>query len=342
MAKKKQEPTNIIEGDFSIKLNFKGELTLDVIQDALRGAQILVERSQIILNKVFQERVDLGKITVQRIEAGSFASDLKTAAKLAGHAIKLLTGQEVSLGKTITICTTALLLAGAGMYTFREITGLSTGAIDVGDQNQGIVGSGNTNNTINNITGNTIHLHTSQEAMATALKERFPADPEICDAIATSIITNGSEKTLQELQKSAVLLKYPGGNEVDSIELGERGGTDDIPVQAVIEESVLKDIPSKYEEPEKPEEKRLIQDVSIEIMRMNLDTAPEGKWGAIVEDIETGLPDKTLVLIVDKESDVQKIRDKMSTAFRVDMWAVYKRDAKGNPNYIRYILKDVK
>ncbi len=67
-----------ILGDFSLKLNFDGALTLEIIQDALRGTQLLVNHTEGVLRTVLDTKVTLSKVQVRKIEAGSFMGDLLT------------------------------------------------------------------------------------------------------------------------------------------------------------------------------------------------------------------------------------------------------------------------
>ena len=99
-----------IQGDFSLKLNFDGALTLEIIQDALLGSQILVKHTEGVLRSVLDTKVTLSKVQVRKIEAGSFMGDLSAFLDSSGKLMEK--AKDIPMGKLITVCVTALLLGG--------------------------------------------------------------------------------------------------------------------------------------------------------------------------------------------------------------------------------------
>ena len=329
----KQAP---ILGDFSLKLNFDGALTLEIIQDALRGSQLLVKHTEGILRSVLDTKVTLSKVQVRKIEAGSFMGDLSATIDSCGKLVEK--AKDISMGKLITLCTTALLFGGIASYT---VLHMQNGGTTVGDNNAGIVGDNNQGNTI---THNVVQGPTSEE-LAIALKNQFPDMDELCDKVAEAVIKKQQQSGANEdLKRASVYLSHPGNQSVSSIELANRPmeGSEETAVKAVVDSDLIQWVPEKYTEVEPKEEKQYIKEIHIQIRRMDIDTSPEGKWRALVEDIETDLPNKSLPLIVDNTAkSAALLRNMSKLSIKVNMWAVYKRDKKGNPQYQRYILDEV-
>ena len=328
-------------GDFSVKLNFNGPLTLDVIQDALRGTQLLVGHTEGVLKALLGERVKLGKVQVRRIEEGSFIGDLRAFVDSCGTILEK--SEDVPMGKLITVCVTGLLLGGMACYTALHMPGNAPAApgprtVNVQGANNGIAGDV--------AAGATVNINVTQDAAALAarLKEQFPGMDELCDKVAEAVIRKSRQQGAAEAMKRAsVCLCHPGKQEVSSIELSADGDDSTKPAaRAVIGQELTAAVPREYQKEEQVEQKHLVRDIHIQIRRMNVDTSPEGTWGAIVEDIETGLPDRTLQLIVDSHEKAEQVRQHVSKPFKVDMWAVFQRDRNGNPKYLRYILKEIK
>lgn len=327
-----------METDLSLKLNFEGELTLDVLQDVLRATQQLADRSRLILNKAYDLNIESGKVSITKIEAGSFLGNICAFGKKnLPELVKVMADKKVPMNKAILIAVTVVTLAGIGGYSAVKVTELATGAINVEDSTGCIVGDNNQGNTINYNINNTPDMSKILEE----LEKRFPDDKEICRHIVQNSEIGVKDKGKQEAMQAIVRLKSPGSYKVSSIVLTS---TDDegIPFQTVINESEMEDVPVNYEREEPKTERRLVKGVYIDIIRMNMEKSAEGTWGAKVEDIETTLPDKTLPLIVDNETLAKEVRQKMAKPFAVDMWVEFQRDKKGNPKFLRYILKEVK
>ncbi len=325
-----------ILGDFSLKLNFDGALTLEIIQDALRGTQLLVNHTEGVLRTVLDTKVTLSKVQVRKIEAGSFMGDLTAALDSYGKLMEK--AKDIPMGKLITVCATALLLGGIASYT---VLNMQDGGTTVGDNNAGIVGDNNQGNTI---THNVVQGPTSAE-LAAALKEQFPDMEELCNKVAEAVIKKQQQSGASEdLKKASVYLSHPGNQSVSSIELANRPmeGSEEVEVKAIIDSELTSQVPNEYIKAEPKEERVHVKDIHIQIRRMNVDSCPEGVWYAMVEDIETFLPNKSLMLIVDSVEKAAAIKRQMSKeAIKVNIWAVFKRDAKGNPQYLRYILDSV-
>lgn len=332
-----EEVMTPIQGDFSLKLNFDGALTLEIIQDALRGSQLLLKHTEGVLRSVLDiKEVTLSGVQVRKIEAGSFMGDLSAFLDSGGKMMEK--AKDVPMGKFITVCATALLLAGIGCYAVLNMQG---GDTTVGDHNTGIVGDNNQGNTI---THNVVQGPTSAE-LAAALKAQFPDMDELCDQVAEAVVKKQQQSGASgDLKRASVYLSHPGNQSVSSIELANRPleGSEEVTVKAVVDSDLIQWVPEKYTEVEPKEEKQYIKGIHIQIRRMDIDTSPEGKWRALVEDIETALPNKSLPLIVDNTAkSAALLRNMSKLSIKVNMWAVYKRDKKGNPQYQRYILDEV-
>lgn len=327
-----------MNSDISLKLNFEGELTIDVLQDVLRATQQLADRSRLILNKAYDLNIESGKISITKIEAGSFIGDICAyGKKRIPEFLQLMADKNVPMNKALLIAFTLVTLAGITSYTALTITELATGATTVKDSNGCIVGDNNQGNTINY----NINSNVDMDKILEELERRFPDDRELCRHIAKHAEAGIADKGKKEAMQAIVRLKSPGGNKVSSIVLGSLDDENST-FQTVIEEDELKNVPDSYKQDEPRVEKVFMQNIHIDIIRMNMENSAEGTWGAKVEDIETNLPNRTLPLIIDKETLAKEVRQKMSKPFAVDMWAEFKRDSKGNPKYLRYILKEVK
>lgn len=327
-----------IHGDFSLKLNFDGALTLEIIQDALKGSQLLVTHTQSVLREILGEEVKLSKVQVRKIEAGSFMGELSAVLDSCGTLLEK--AKDIPMSRLITVCTTALLLGGIWSYT--ELNKPESGNTTVGNENAGIVGDNNQGNTI---THNVIQGANSAE-LASALKSYFPDADELCDKVAEAVVKKQQRVGVREdLKKASVYLSHPGHQSVSSIELTNRPkeGTTEELAKAVIASEVISHVPQQYVKEEPKEERLHVKGAHIQIRRMNVDSCPEGVWHAKVEDLATALPNnRSLVLIVDNVEKAAAIKRQMSKeSIEVNMWAVFKRDAKGNPQYLRYILDEV-
>lgn len=325
-----------IQGDFSLKLNFDGALTLEIIQDALHGTQLLVKHTEGVLSSILNTKVTLSKIQVRKIEAGSFMGELSAALDSCGRLMEK--AKDIPMGKLITICTTALLLGGIASYTALN---MQYGASTVGDNNAGIVGDNNRGNTINH---NVVQGLTSRD-LETALKAQFPDMEDLCNKVAEAVIRKQQQSAAgEDLKKASVYLSHPGNHSVSSIELANRPmeGSKEVAVKAIIDSELTSQVPREYIKEEPKEERIYVKDIHIQIRRMNVDSCPEGVWYAMVEDIETFLPNKSLMLIVDSVEKAAAIKRQMSKeSIKVNMWAAFKRDKKGNPHYLRYVLDEV-
>lgn len=324
-------------GDFSVKLNFKGDLTVETIIDALHGMRILVGKSKSVINDALQIDLDFEGLAIETIEAGSFKSVAKVILDGSKKLAEVFNNPNMALGKTITICTAGLLICGAGAWTFYKMTQSATGSVEVGDNNSGFVGNNNTGNVINIFQDGSL----SGERLASIMKQKYPEDEVLCDKLAESIVNKMSPTFRNSLMKATVKLRAPGGKSVDSIIVAPDAEGTQMDVTSIIDADALKDVPNKYEAPKKMEEKRLVSDVLIDIQRINKEAPADKAWGAKVVDEEIGLPNRTLPFIVDNEDDRQRILNSpLSKPFRIDMYAVFVRDKNGNPDYKRYVLKD--
>lgn len=329
---------HLMENDISLKLNFEGELTLDVLQDVLRATQQLADRSRLILNKAYDLNIEPSKVSITKIEAGSFIGDICAYGKKhLPNIIQIMADKDVSMGKAMLISFTMLSLVGIGCYTFLQVTAAATGATTVSDSNGCIVGNNNQGNTINY----NINNGPDMETIIAELERRFPQDKELCRHIAQHADVGITDKGKKEAMQAIVRLKSPGGNKVTSIVLTSQDGENNA-LQTIIKDEEMVDVPANYEQEAPRTERAFIKDIHIDIIKMNMENSAEGSWGAKVEDIETGLPNRTLPLIIDNEILAKEVRQKMAKPFAVDMWAEFQRDKKGNPKYLRYILKEVK
>lgn len=331
-----------MSGDFSVKLNFSGPLTLEVIQDALLGTQLLMGHTEGVLKQVLGTKVKLGTVQVRKIEQGSFIGDLKALVDSCGTILEK--SEDMPMGKLITVCVTGLLISGMVCYTVQHMPADAPAApaapvnrtVHVQGDNNGIAGDVAAGATVN------INIAQDTAALAAMLKEQYPDADELCDKVAEAVIRKlGKPAAAEAIKKAAVHLCHPGKNKVDSIELSTCGSTGET-ARAVIGRELTAAVPPEYKKEEPEEQKRLLSGIYIQIRRMNVDSCPEGTWGAAVDDIETGLPDRTLPLIVDSQQKAWQVHQHVSKPFKVDMWAVFRRDSKGNPVYLRYILKEIK
>lgn len=324
-----------MSGDFSVKLNFSGPLTLEVIQDALLGTQLLMGHTEGVLKQVLGTKVKLGTVQVRKIEQGSFIGDLTANIDNCGKILE--TVKDMPAGTTLLLCLTAIALYGMKLYAQRGGKAAQDqeqpGTVHVQGCIAGDVAAGATVN---------INIAQDTAALAAMLKEQYPDADELCDKVAEAVIRKlGKPAAAEAIKKAAVHLCHPGKNKVDSIELSTCGSTGET-ARAVIGRELTAAVPPEYKKEEPEEQKRLLSGIYIQIRRMNVDSCPEGTWGAAVDDIETGLPDRTLPLIVDSPQKAGQVHQHVSKPFKVDMWAVFRRDSKGNPVYLRYILKEIK
>lgn len=317
--------------NLALKLDFNGELTLDVIVDALRGAQIISDRSRIILNRIYKTDLQPYKVTVSNISAGSFLGDFLTISKEAlPKLVKTLCGKDVPVTKVCIICFFGMIMCGTICYTINSVMGNAAGAISDITNNSGVVGN-------NNVTNYNIYTEKDsiKKELLAALISNFPDDAEICKELCEPIVDDVTMRSYKEICQAIIKLKHAGGREVGDIELSGYDDAGNKFPQTKISEAVTQGMPKKFVENERePElEKEFVTETYIEVVSVSFQDSELGIWSAKVVDDSKDFSGKVLPLRVQSAELAKELRNALSGNLCVSLWVEFTRDRKGNIVY---------
>lgn len=325
--------------NLALKLDFSGELTLDVIVDALRGAQIISDRSRIILNRIYKTDLQPYKVTVSNISAGSFLGDFLTISKEAlPKLVKTLCGKDVPVTKVCVICFFGMIMCGTICYTINNVIDNASGAISNISNNSGVVGNNNTTN---------YNIYTEKDSLKEKLLEAlvtsFPDDEEICKELCEPIIDDVLTRSYKDICQAIIKLKHAGGREVGDIELSGYDGDGKKFPKTKISESVTQGMPKKFVElePEPEIEKDFIDGTYIEIVSVSFQDSELGVWSAKVIDDSKDFSGKVMPLRVQSAEAAKALRNSLSGNLYVSLWVESTRDKKGNTVYKGLILEKI-
>lgn len=312
-------------GFFSLKIDFDGIMTPQVLQSAASGIGGMLDTTSRLFSAVVGEDINLQHISIGHVQAGSCGfEDIKAYFKDIGECLKTI--KDMDHRTLFIVCTAALSWIAINKYGEYKIAELAA----------------ESGKTISTQTGVFIENSTIR------LKDNLlNLCPNLSDDLLEKIIEElaklqeKSPRAMRRYAKGLVEATHPGGETATGITMGVSDNKDtEKTLHRILDEEAINRLPDKLppEEPKELEEE-YCKNVQIEVIKIDKESKADTALQCRILDEDYS--QKKCPLVIHRGDLRTEIMQRFPQNINVNLYIVRKKNAQGEVKIVRYVLDDI-
>ena len=242
-------------GFFSLKIDFDGIMTPQVLQSAASGIGGMLDTTSRLFSAVVGEDINLQHISIGHVQAGSCGfEDIKAYFKDIGECLKNI--GQMKTRNLLILCVTALALYSVSKYSDFKEAELAAASGKTSPTQTGIFIENSTISIKDNLLA--LHPDASEEDVEKIIEE-------------LAKLQEKSPRAMRRYAKGLVEATHPGGETATGITMGVSDNKDtEKTLHRILDEEAIKRLPDKLppEEPKELEEE-YCKNVQIEVIKID-------------------------------------------------------------------------